>query len=178
VSTSAEVTAALAASGRICLGFIFVTAGLGKLRHGRVFEGVVANYRVLPQWAAPWAARALPPAEVALGLALAAQIGEGWPAAAGIALLLVFAWAMSVNLRRGRTAIDCGCHQSALRQTLSWPLIGRNLVLALLLAPGVSAAPTAPALIWLSLPVGAAAYLVYLLFNSLSALSALNRNFA
>jgi hypothetical protein len=40
---------------------------------------------------------------------------------------------MGINLRRGRRHIDCGCFQSALKQTLSWVLVMRNLVLALLL---------------------------------------------
>jgi hypothetical protein len=48
--------------------------------------------------------------------------------------LLLFALAMGVNLRRGRRHIDCGCFQSALRQTLSWTLVARNVVLASLMA--------------------------------------------
>ena len=41
---------------------------------------------------------------------------------------------MGINLRRGRRHIDCGCFQSALKQTLSWTLVMRNVVLALLMA--------------------------------------------
>jgi len=37
---------------------------------------------------------------------------------------------MAVNLERGRHDIDCGCFQSALRQTLSWTLVWRNVCLA------------------------------------------------
>jgi hypothetical protein len=40
---------------------------------------------------------------------------------------------MAINIRRGRRHIDCGCFQSALKQTLSWILVARNGVLALLL---------------------------------------------
>jgi hypothetical protein len=40
---------------------------------------------------------------------------------------------MGINLKRGRQHIDCGCFQSALKQTLSWTLVVRNGVLALLL---------------------------------------------
>ncbi|MGH8629603.1 MAG: MauE/DoxX family redox-associated membrane protein, partial [Burkholderiales bacterium] len=46
------------------------------------------------------------------------------------ALLLVYALAMGINLARGRRDIDCGCFKSALKQTISGWLIGRNLLLA------------------------------------------------
>jgi hypothetical protein len=50
---------------------------------------------------------------------------------------LLFAVAMGINLRRGRRHIDCGCFQSALKQTLSWTLVVRNVVMALLLGLAV-----------------------------------------
>ena len=45
-------------------------------------------------------------------------------------LLLLFAAAMAVNLRRGRADIDCGCALGLLKERISWPLVARNLVLA------------------------------------------------
>ena len=51
-------------------------------------------------------------------------------AALAIALLVMFALAMAINLVRGRTEIDCGCFKSGLRQTVSGWLVGRNLLLA------------------------------------------------
>ncbi len=100
---------------------IFVTAAVGKLRHLTVFEGVLANYRLLPRWAIAPVHVLLPLAELAIGVGVIAVPQLAAPAAA--LLLLVFAAAMAVNLRRGRSDIDCGCHQSVLRQRLSWTLV-------------------------------------------------------
>jgi hypothetical protein len=46
---------------------------------------------------------------------------------------MLFAAAMAINIWRGRRHIDCGCFQSALKQTLSWTLLARNAGLTLLL---------------------------------------------
>ncbi len=99
--------------GRVCLGLVFVTAALGKLKHGPLFEGVIANYRIMPRKAATPAAMLLPWAELGLGAGLLAQAPGPAPAALGIALLLLFAWAMGLNLKRGRSHIDCGCNRDA-----------------------------------------------------------------
>jgi drug/metabolite transporter (DMT)-like permease len=53
-------------------------------------------------------------------------------ACAAAAQLILFAVAIAINLRRGRTSIDCGCFGSRLRQGLSVWMVARNLVLALL----------------------------------------------
>ena len=62
-------------TGRICLGLVFITAALGKLKHGRLFEGVIANYRILPRKAAgpgAWTSSAAPKANSAQGRSIAA----------------------------------------------------------------------------------------------------------
>ena len=89
------------------------------------------------------------------------------------ALLVVFAWAMAINIRRGRRAIDCGCGRSQLRQPLGWGLVVRNVVLALLVAiralPGESASAVEIAL---ALIAGITLFAIILLFNALAALAA------
>ena len=60
-------------------------------------------------------------------------LGSPWPESGAAALLLLFAAGMGINLARGRRHIDCGCFQSALKQTLNWKLVIRNIALALLL---------------------------------------------
>ena len=57
-------------------------------------------------------------------------------------LLLAFAWAMAVNLRRGRAAIDCGCALGLLKERISWPLVARNLLLAAAAAVIAVSTPT------------------------------------
>lgn len=118
---------------RVLVGLVFLTAALGKLRHRLEFQGVVANYRLLPDRTVPIFAFALPPIEIGVAAALL-FVPSPWPATSAAALLILFALGMGINIRRGRRAIDCGCFQSALRQTLSWILVARNGVLALALA--------------------------------------------
>jgi hypothetical protein len=100
---------ALAASVVITsLGFVFLLAAIGKMRHPLVFADVVRNYEILPSALAPWVAFLL----IAIESFLAAAFFTGWlievaiPAAA--ATLLGFAAAVAVNLRRNRS-VACGC---------------------------------------------------------------------
>jgi len=119
---------------RVLVGLVFLTAGIGKMRHWGVFRGVVANYRLLPQFLEIPVAYALPPVEAVLGAALLLGRATSWAAPGAASLLLIFAIAMGINLRRGRRQIDCGCFQGALKQPLSWKLVVRNAALACLLA--------------------------------------------
>jgi len=119
---------------RALVGLVFLTAAWGKLRHRLEFQGVVANYRLLPDWAIVPFALVLPPVEAVVGALLPTGLLSPWTEGAAGALLALFAGAMAVNIRRGRTDIDCGCFQSALKQTLSWTLVARNGVLVAALA--------------------------------------------
>ncbi len=129
---------------RVLVALVFLTGALGKIRHRLAFQGVVANYRLLPDIAVPAFARLLPLVETAVAAALliAPPIG---PEVSAASLLIVFAAAMAINIRRGRSHIDCGCFQSALKQTLSITLVVRNMGLALLLALPAALPGTVPA---------------------------------
>lgn len=171
---TSALEAGLATGGLVAsvgVGLVFLQAGLAKVRHRELVPGVVANYRLLPDAAvAPFAA-ALPFVELGLAVALLAGLRVAAPVAA--AMLVLFALAMEINIRRGRSHIDCGCGRSQLRQPLSRLLIGRNLVLAALLAPCLLPAPS-PTLPTLALGAagGTVLFVLYLLFNGLAALSA------
>jgi len=102
------------------------------------FQGVVANYRLLPDAMVAPAAHLIPPVELLLGATLLLGLAFPGPELGAAALLLLFALAMGINLRRGRRHIDCGCFQSALKQTLSWTLVMRNVVLASLVGVALS----------------------------------------
>jgi len=132
---------------RTAIGLLFLLAAIGKFRNWAVFEGVIANYRLLPEFLVPMVAKALPPVEIVLALALLSGSFSPWPEAVAAVLLLGFALAMGINLQRGRRHIDCGCFQSALKQTLSWSLVARNGVLTLsLLVVWLSPAANLPLL--------------------------------
>lgn len=165
--SAVAITGGAAAIGT---GLVFATAGIAKLRNRRVFPGVVANYRLMPEAFVKPVALVLPFAELALGLALVAGIGRF--AAPAIALLLVFAAAMAINIGRGRAHIDCGCGRSELRQPLSRTLVMRNSGLALLLVPTLVATPVFASAEWLiALAGGLALFLLTHLVNVLAALA-------
>lgn len=136
---------ALALTAALVLAAVFGPAAVAKLRAPEAFAGVVENYRLLPPALVRPAALALPPVELAAALGLLLPATRPYAAAAAVALLLVFAAAMGVNLARGRRDIDCGCFVSPLRQKVSWALVARNLALAalcglpLVLADGAAA---------------------------------------
>jgi hypothetical protein len=119
---------------RCAVGLVFLTAALGKLRSWTIFQGVVANYRLLPQALILPVTYALPPAEALIGGAMLARVGSPWTEGAAAALLLTFALAMAINLARGRSYIDCGCFHGTLKQTLRWSLVARNGLMTLLTA--------------------------------------------
>jgi hypothetical protein len=116
---------------RTLVALVFLSAAVGKMRHWLALQGVIANYRLVPDALVAPLAYLLPPAEAGLALWLLSGWAASSAAAGAAGLLCVFAVAMAVNLGRGRHDIDCGCFQSALRQTLSWTLVWRNLWLAL-----------------------------------------------
>jgi hypothetical protein len=118
---------------RVLVALVFMTAALGKVRHHLAFLGVVANYRLMPEIAVSAFSLLLPAVEAAVAAALLFAPSP-WPEGSGAILLILFAAAMAINIWRGRRHIDCGCFQSALKQTLSWTLVARNAGLALLLA--------------------------------------------
>jgi hypothetical protein len=113
---------------------LFAASTAHKLAALGEWPGVVRNYRLLPP------ALALPAAGVLLiagALTAAALIGPGTRrigAAAAVVQLLLFAAALAINVRRGRSSIDCGCFGSRLRQGISAWMVARNIVLAMLAA--------------------------------------------
>ncbi len=109
---------------------MFFAAGVSKLRALDTFEGVVHNFRLLPNALVRPVACVLPVIELAVALALllpATRIYGAW-AAAG--LLALFTVAVAINLIRGRREIDCGCFSSELKQKLNWWIVVRNVALA------------------------------------------------
>jgi hypothetical protein len=164
----------LAYAGALGIGAIFVQAGQAKLQHRELLGGVIANYRLLPGALVAPVALLLPWAEIGIGLGLIVG-GAAVLAPAAMALLLIFAAAMGINVARGRREIDCGCGRSDLRQPLGWLLVLRNLVLAALLVPSLLAPPRfgfAGADFLIATAGGLAICLLYLLFNAIGALAA------
>ena len=144
------------------LASVFGAAGMTKLRALEVFAGVVGNYRLLPEVMVRPVAYALPVVELIAALGLLVPASRPLAAAMVVLLLLAFAAAMAVNLRRGRDHIDCGCFTSLLKQRISRALVARNLVMAaagLALVAGDGAGRALTGLDWLTVGAGTASAL-------------------
>lgn len=116
----------------LSLAALFAASTVHKLLALQEWPGVVRNYRLVPDAVAGVVAGTVLCAEALTAGALfwtpAARVG-GYAAAA---LLVTYAAAIWINLRRGRTSIDCGCFGSRLRQGIAAWMVGRNLLLAML----------------------------------------------
>ena len=160
-----------AEAGRVCIGLVFLLAAVQKAQAWRLLPGVIANYRLLPGWMVASTALLLPPLELLLAVGLLSAQVQPWPELAAIALLMLFAGAIAINVARGRVHIDCGCGQAFLAQHLSRLLVARNLVLAALLLPSLMPPAPVPMSALLSAVVaGLGFFLLYLLFNLFDAL--------
>ncbi len=155
-----------------CVGLLFLVAAIAKWRRRSELPAVIANYRLLPRTAVGPAALALPWVEGVLGAALVAG-GRAAALAAvpAAALLLLFAAAMAINIRRGRSRIDCGCGIGGLHQPLRPALVRRNVALAAALLPlAIVAGPLALAEHVAAAAAGGAAFLLVLLLDAMLAL--------
>jgi len=120
---------------RLMLAMLFASAGLSKLRHPAAFRNAIAGYGLLPERVGAPAAIVLASAEIAAAALLLWPDGALAGAAMLVALLLLFSAAIGINLRRGRTDIDCGCWMFGAGQETAQGSIGpatllRNAVLA------------------------------------------------
>jgi hypothetical protein len=116
----------------IGLAFLLLSAAWHKVVAHAEFLAALDDYRLLPPSLVRPFAAVLPGAEAALAAGWLAGGGRT-VAAATAALLLAYAAALAVNLRRGRRQIDCGCGFRGATGSdlpLSWWLVARNVVLA------------------------------------------------
>jgi len=117
-------------TARLTTAGIFALAAYHAIREWTLFGGIVEQYRVAPPKLSLLAARVLPPLECVTAIALLLPPTSKVGAALGLCLMALFTGAITLNLARGRVAIDCGCG-GASGQTLSSGLVLRNLVVAL-----------------------------------------------
>jgi hypothetical protein len=134
----------------ICLSLLFAISAAHKLRDPSAFQSAMEEYRLLPPALLGIMAKILIASEVIASVLVlipnTRNVGFGFI----LTLLLVYTLGISFNLLRGRRDIDCGCHGPAAKQTLSWWLVSRNLVFAVLGLIAMQATPVR-ALNWLDL---------------------------
>jgi hypothetical protein len=116
----------------LMLAALFGASAIQKLLMGQEWLGVVRNYRLVPERisgavaTAAWCAEGL----TAAALLWAPTQRAGACATAG--LLIAYAAAIGINLKRGRTSIDCGCIAFGRRPGIAAWMVWRNIVLTLL----------------------------------------------
>jgi uncharacterized membrane protein YphA (DoxX/SURF4 family) len=117
---------------RTVVGLVLVIASVPKLTASNEFVQVVQGYELLPDKFAVAASRILPVMELAAGLGLVSGIFMPWPSLLAILLFILFAFAISLNLLRGRRYIPCGCFGMSREARLSWGSVLRNAILSVL----------------------------------------------
>jgi uncharacterized membrane protein YphA (DoxX/SURF4 family) len=109
---------------RVVLGAIFMYAGYVKLEQPwQLFAAGIAEYEIVPLWAATFLARTLPAFELLLGLLLI--IGRWTRTSTTIvsALLIVFFSLMVRAFAQGKD-ISCGCFGP--NEAISWKTLLRD----------------------------------------------------
>jgi hypothetical protein len=121
-------------ASRLVLGVVFLYAAATKIPDLAAFAGEVANYRMLPAAAVPWAAVALVGIEIVLGAALVAGVTTRAAGLAAAGLLAAFIAGLSQALLRG-IDLRCGCFGGD--ELATWGTVARDLAL---LVPAVAVA--------------------------------------
>lgn len=133
---NADWTSLVAASATAFTTLVFARAALHKLGDFTTFTGFVADYQVVPE-------RQVVPVSMGLAAAEVAVVASAFlpglhmlGVVAAIALYLVYAAVIGLNVARGRDRVECGCGGAA--QPLSWTLVTRNFALAAIAAIGLA----------------------------------------
>ncbi|MDP2380233.1 MAG: MauE/DoxX family redox-associated membrane protein [Pseudohongiella sp.] len=160
------------------LALLFFMAARHKLNDIRRFEAQLAAYQLVPDSLLRISAKTLPWIEMSLVFLLLIPFTRAFAASIASALLVAYAMAMAVNLRRGRNEIDCGCGDTP--QPLSVMLLVRNTVLAagalLLVVPVIDRSITTIDLVFVALFTAVLA-MAYLMVEMLVKNHSLLKNF-
>ncbi|HLY29872.1 MAG TPA: MauE/DoxX family redox-associated membrane protein [Ktedonobacterales bacterium] len=126
---------------RLFLGLLLISTGVAKLPHLAEFTQSIQDYKLIPPTIdarlhlTAIAARGISIVELLCGLGLIAGSWLGFIVSVSVLLLLVFSFALTFNLLRGRRDLSCHCGGMLGDHLISWWLVARNslVVLALLM---------------------------------------------
>ncbi len=117
---------------RYYLGVSLILASLGKIGEPTAFTATIISYQVIPSFLV----RLAKPLAIFFigsetGIALLFLLGFQSRAAGALSsfLMITFIIAVSVNLLRGRTNLDCGCYGSAHHRRISSRLVASDMIL-------------------------------------------------
>lgn len=113
------------------VALLFGSAAFHKLRDLKRFDEIFAAYGVMStvsRWRLSWI---VPVLELVTALGLLVDVTRPYAAALGVLLLLSYAVAIGINLRRGRRDLACGCGGPDERRPIASWMVWRNVLLAL-----------------------------------------------
>jgi len=116
----------------LALAAILATTATYKLRAPRRLARQLDDYGLLPQALLVSFARLIPLLEATLALTLLLPMSRAWAALGTATLLAGYAFAIAINLWRGRRDMDCGCSGPNQSQPLRPLLLLRNAALVAL----------------------------------------------
>ena len=121
---------------RILLSIIFFRAAFHKSKNRKIFAAELANYQLLPAFLVTPFSILIPFVEWLTAVTLL-NIHLNQPPIVATILLLSYGAAMGINLKRGRTQLDCGCtgplfSKESTKKTISKTLVLRNIILSFL----------------------------------------------
>lgn len=119
---------------RVFLGTLFLSTGMSKWKKMQEHIAIVKEYRILPASSIPLFVRAEIAVELLTGVLLFLGMFQTFGASLASLLLILYSFAIALNLIRGRREISCGCGGVAGNHRISWLLVVRNLLLTMLAA--------------------------------------------
>ena len=150
----------------LILSYVFVDASIHKWQNLEEFKSTLGNYQILPESLMGAFVYSIPVVELLCGIALLIPYSTHLAASFGAVLLLMYMFAIGINLLKGRRTIDCGCGGTEQKQAISEWLILRNGIL-LFFAYIVMTAVQSRELAWLDWVVALLATAVGCLFYNI-----------
>ena len=123
---------------------MFGSAGVHKLRDLQRFDEIFAAYGVVPAVSRLRLSWVVPVLELSVAVGLLSDRLRLYAALAGIVLLLSYAAAILINLRRGRRDLACGCGGPNDRRPIAPWMVWRNSLVALALVCALAPWGTRP----------------------------------
>ena len=109
---------------RVVLALVFFVAGVAKLADSAGSRRALIDFGVPARLASPLG-RLLPPAELAVAVALIPAATAWWGALGALALLLAFVAGIGLNLARGKKP-ECRCFGQLHSAPAGWKTLARN----------------------------------------------------
>jgi len=168
-----EVSSAFPLVSRLIVGFVFLAAGLLKMRRPEAFRHAASHIRLVPPGARRLITAVLPAAEVTLGVLLV--LGIQVEAAAGVAAVLTAVFAAVILFGIPAAESDCGCFGPLLAGQTRASGVARNAALGVIAAAPITIGPGYLSLgagvgpVWSLLVTAATLALAFLLGRRLSA---------